>query len=154
MEIGPSQFMQLSVLGPILPPSRRDILTARTGKWDYCTDKLNTFLVSPYPQLPFDINISLVQARYHGDWSVTIYATFRTGPYTAYLETGYFDGPHREVGLFHRLTEHISGLSIPVASFWYKYFLCGSTVPWRLVRHNLCNFPYWALYCLPRDGVF
>ena len=31
----------------------------------------------------------------YGDWSVTIYATFRTWPYTASLETGYFDGPHR-----------------------------------------------------------
>ena len=58
------------------------------------------------------------------------------------------------MGLLHRLTEYISGLSIPVASFWCKYFLGASTVPRRLVRHNLCNCPYWALYCLPRDGVF
>ena len=46
MEIGPSQFMQLSVLGPILPPSRRGILTARTIKWEYCTNERNTFLVN------------------------------------------------------------------------------------------------------------
>ena len=38
MEIGPSQFTQLSVLGPILPPSRQGILTARTVKCGYSTD--------------------------------------------------------------------------------------------------------------------
>ena len=27
--------------------------------------------------------------------------------------------------------EYISGLSIPIASFWYKYFLGANTVPWR-----------------------
>ena len=76
----------------------------------------------------FGVNISLVQSRYHGDRSVTIYATFRSGPYAASLETGYFDVPDRIVGLLHRLTEYISGLSIPLASFWYKYFLGANTV--------------------------
>ena len=35
MAIGLSQFTQLSVLGPITPPSRQGILTARTGKCGY-----------------------------------------------------------------------------------------------------------------------
>ena len=131
MAIGPSQFMQLSVLGPILPPSRRGSLTARTGKWGYCTDYWNTFLVSPYPFFPFGVNISLVQTRYYGHRTVPINPTFRSGPYTASFETGYFRGPHRFVGLLHRLTEHISGLSIPLASFWYEYFLGANTVQWR-----------------------
>ena len=58
------------------------------------------------------------------------------------------------MGLSHRLAECISGLSIPVASFWYKYFLSANTVPWPYFSHNLPNFPFWALYSLPRDGVF
>ena len=66
MAIGLSQFTQLSVLGPITPPSRQGIFTARTGKCGY----------------------------------------------------------------MHRLVEYISGLTMPVASFWYKYFVCASTVPW------------------------
>ena len=80
--------------------------------------------------------------------------TFCSVPYTASLETGYFDIPHRLVGLWHRLSEYISDLSISVASFWYKYFLGTKTVPWSQVRTNLPNFPFWALYCLPQDGVF
>ena len=40
-----------AVLGPILPPSRRGILTALTGKWGYFT---------------------FVQTRYHGHRSVPI----------------------------------------------------------------------------------
>ena len=154
MEIGPSQFMQLSVLGPILPPSRRGILTARTVRWGYCNDLRNTFLCSPYPKLPFLIHFSLVQTRYLGHMSVPIHPTFRSGPYTASLKTEYFHGLYSEVGLLHRLTEYISGLSIPVVSFWYKYFLGANPVPWSYIRPNLCNFPFWALYCLPRDGVF
>ena len=55
-----------------------------------------------------------MEIRYHGGRSVTKYATFSSRPYTASLETGYYDGPHRSVGLLHRLTEYISGLSIPV----------------------------------------
>ena len=58
------------------------------------------------------------------------------------------------MGLLHRLAEYISDLSIPVASFWYKYFLGANTVPCSQVRPNLPNFPFWALYCLPRDGAF
>ena len=68
MAIGMSQFTQVSVLGPITPPSRQGILTARTGKCGY----------------------------------------------------------------MHRLAGYISGLSMSVASFWYKYFVGASTVPWPL----------------------
>ena len=58
------------------------------------------------------------------------------------------------MGLVHQLAEYISGLSIPLASFWYKYFLGANTVPWRSVPPNLCNFPFWALYLINRDEVF
>ena len=94
MAKGPSQIMQLSVLVPIPSPSRRGTFTARIGKYDFCTDLLNTYLLSPYPYVPFGINIFLVEARHHGDRSVTNYATFRSGPYNVALETGYFDDPH------------------------------------------------------------
>ena len=83
------------------------------------------------PLASFSYTYSMVQTRCHGDRSVPTYPAFRSGPYTASLETGYFDGPHREGGLLHRLTEYISGLSIPLASFWYKYFLDANTVPCR-----------------------
>ena len=82
--------------------------------------------------------------RYHGHRSVPIYQTFRSGPYTASLETGYFDGPQSYVGLLHRLTEYISGLSVPVASFWYRYFLCGKLG--RTYGHGTVFAPRKYLY--------
>ena len=58
-------FPQISVLGPILTYLRRGSLQAHTGTCDFCTEEGNTFLVSLYPYLPFDIYIALVQTQHH-----------------------------------------------------------------------------------------
>ena len=44
-----------------------DNLQARKVQCVYCTHEAITFLGSEQPQLPFDINIALVQARYRVD---------------------------------------------------------------------------------------
>ena len=67
MAKGRPENLQLSVLGTIALHVGRGSLQARTGKSGFCTIKRNTFLDSPYPWLPFDINIALVQTRYHGE---------------------------------------------------------------------------------------
>ena len=95
MAIGPPQFMQVSILGPILLQMRWGSLSACTGKWGFCTNEWNTFVGSPSPYLPFDLDIALVETRYDGDRSSPIYASFHSRPSTALNETGQFAGPHR-----------------------------------------------------------
>ena len=58
----------------------------------YCTEKAIPFLGSPYQQLPFDINIALVQRRYHcfrQRWTVP---KFISRPYTRCVNPGYLPG--------------------------------------------------------------
>ena len=68
MGIGRPEVSHISILGPILPPIKRGSLWHRTCKYGICTDYRNTFLNSPFPELPSSITIALVQMRYHGDW--------------------------------------------------------------------------------------
>ena len=51
---------------------------ACSGQCVYCTDKALTFLGSAYPLLPFDINIDLVQTRYHCDLHPRIFPNFHS----------------------------------------------------------------------------
>ena len=67
MAKGRPGFPEMSVLGPILAYMRRGSLPSCIGKSGFCTDLRNLFLDCPYLELPFDINIALVRARYHGE---------------------------------------------------------------------------------------
>ena len=58
----------------------------------YCTEKAIVFLGSPYPQLPFDISIALVQRRYHIFRQLRIFTNFRSRPYTRCMKLGYLPG--------------------------------------------------------------
>ena len=58
----------------------------------YCTEKAVAFLDSPYPQIPFDINISLVQRRYHCFQQLRSLPNFHSQPYTRCIKPGYFPG--------------------------------------------------------------
>ena len=60
-------FPQISVLGTILTYMRRGIFPSHTGKCGFYTEYKIAFLNSPFLELPFDINIALVQTRYHGE---------------------------------------------------------------------------------------
>ena len=68
MGIGKAEVSQISIRYPILPPMKRGSLLPRSGKYGICTDYENTYLDFPYPYLPVDVTIALVQTRYHGDW--------------------------------------------------------------------------------------
>ena len=88
MPIGPPNLHNFPFSTLYQPPVSRDSFPSHTGKWGFCTDWWNTFLGSPYPQLYFDMDIALVQTRYHGDRSTPIYATFRSRPYTTPHDRG------------------------------------------------------------------
>ena len=60
------EFIQISIVRLLRPCLKPGSWKDRNGHCVYCTDKVITFLSSPYPYLPFDINIALVQTQYHG----------------------------------------------------------------------------------------
>ena len=47
-------------------------LPARNGKYAFCTETRISILGCTFPQLPFDVNIALVQTRYHVERQPTI----------------------------------------------------------------------------------
>ena len=58
----------------------------------YCTDKAIAFLASQFPQLSFDVNIALVQMRYHCFRQLRIFSNFHSRPYTRCMKPGVFAG--------------------------------------------------------------
>ena len=55
----------------------------------YCTENANAFLSSPHPQLPFDINIGVVQRRYHCFRQLQIFPNFHIRPYLRNIKPCY-----------------------------------------------------------------
>ena len=55
----------------------------------YCTEKAIAFLGSPYPQLPFGINIALVQKRYHCFRQLRNFPNFHSRHYTRWMKPVY-----------------------------------------------------------------
>ena len=86
MGISGPKLSQISIVGPIRPCLKPVRWKACNGLCVYCTVKVITFLSSPYPLLPFDINMTLVQTRYHGDIWPRIVPNFHCRPYTALFE--------------------------------------------------------------------
>ena len=67
-------------------------LPIRNAQCVYCTEKAIAFLGSAYPQLSFDINIALVQMRYHCFRQLRIFPNFHSRPYTRCMKPGVFTG--------------------------------------------------------------
>ena len=63
---GSSEFAQISIDGPIPRCMKRSSLQARPGRCAYCTNARFTFLGSPSPFQPFDLNLISVQPLYRG----------------------------------------------------------------------------------------
>ena len=66
MEKRSPEFSQISIFGHVRRFMKPGSLQPHIGKWAFCTDIRITFLGSPFPQLLFDIVITLVQIRYRG----------------------------------------------------------------------------------------
>ena len=75
----------------------RDTLLTRTGRCGFCTDQEIAFLGSPHPQLPYNVNIALVQTRYLVKRQPRNFENFYCLPNTALQDTGQFVDPYRLV---------------------------------------------------------
>ena len=67
-------------------------LPNRNAQCIYCTEKAIAFLGSPYRQLPYDINIALVQRRYNCFRQLRYFPNFLSRPYTQCIKAGYLPG--------------------------------------------------------------
>ena len=67
-------------------------LPGRNAQVVYCTEKAIEFFGSAYPQLPFGINIALVQRRYHCFREIRILPNFHSLPYTQWMKPGSLPG--------------------------------------------------------------
>ena len=137
---------QIIVFGPIRRCRKLDDLPDRDAQCVYSTEKAIAFLGSPCPKLPFNINIALVETRYHCDRKLLILPNYHIRPYTAMQETRWFAGPWRSVRLQHRESDCICRFSIPIATFWYKHCFDANTVPLWSKASNFTKLPYSALY--------
>ena len=63
---GSLEFPQISIFGPIRRSMNPGSFQPHTRKCAFCTDIRITFLVSLFPQLPFDVNIAMVQTVWKG----------------------------------------------------------------------------------------
>ena len=76
MAIGSLELKQISIDGTIRRWLGRGSFEARIGLWAICTYAKIIFLGSPFPYLPTDMHIALVQTLYHGDRKPRIDANF------------------------------------------------------------------------------
>ena len=146
MVIDSLELSQISIGRPMRQCMNPGSLSTRIAQCVSCTDKAITFLSSAYPQLPFDINIALVQTRYRGDWQPRTFPNFHCRPYMAVYEHGYLARPYSPVHWLHRQGDYIFRCSIPTATFWYKHCYGARTVPWWSTVSNIPKFPLSALY--------
>ena len=140
------EFYQITIFGLIRQCRKLDDLPDGDAQCVYCTEKVIEFLGSPYPLLPFDINVALVQTRYQCNRKFRILPNYHIRPYTAVQETRWFDGRWRSVRLLHRESDCIFRFSVPIATCWYKHCFGANTVALWSKASNFTKLPYSALY--------
>ena len=64
-------------------------LLERYAQFVYCTEKAIAYLGSLYPQLPFNINIALVQKRFHCFRPLRNLPNFHSRPYARCMKPGF-----------------------------------------------------------------
>ena len=67
MSTGIPELSELCIVGTMWRYLNAGSLKPRKPLFPYCTKSRIIFLGSPSPKLPFDMIITLVQTRYHGD---------------------------------------------------------------------------------------
>ena len=67
MAIGSPEVSEICIVGPIWRNMNASNLKPRSGLYTFCTNLMIIFMCFASLKLPFDINIVLVQTRYHGD---------------------------------------------------------------------------------------
>ena len=86
--IGSPEISEICIVGPILRYMNAGNLNPRRGLYPFCTNPTIIFLFSASLKLPIDINIVLVQTRYHGDRMPRSFGNLHCRPYLAIHECG------------------------------------------------------------------
>ena len=68
-------------------------LKSSRSLYTFCTNPRIIFLGSASLKLPFDVNIALVQTRYHGERKPRNFGNLHCRPYIAIYEYGQFEVP-------------------------------------------------------------
>ena len=76
MSTGIPELSELCIVGTMWRYFNAGSLKPRKPLYPYCTKSSIIFLGSPSPKLPFDMIITLVQTRYHGDKEATNFRDF------------------------------------------------------------------------------
>ena len=129
-------------------------LPGRNPQCVYCTEKAIVFLGSPYPQLPFDITIALMQGRYHCFRQLRSFFKFPFSALYAVHETGLFLG--RNVQCVHCTGKAIAFLGSPYPQLPFDLNISLVQKRCHCFRQlrNFSKFPFSALYAVHEPGLF
>ena len=93
MAKGSLEISEVCIVGPIWRYMNAGNLKPRRGMYPFCTNPRIIFLGSASLKLPFDVNIALVQTRYHGERKPRNFGNLHCRPYMAIHEYGQFEAP-------------------------------------------------------------
>ena len=129
-------------------------LPGRNPQCVYCTAKAIPFLGSPFPQPPFDINIALVQRRYHCFRHLRTLPNFHSRPFVRCMKTGYLPGRNAQCIY---CTEKVNAfLGSPCAELPFDINIALVQRRYRRFRKlmKFPKFPFSALYSVHETGLF
>ena len=90
MAKGSLEISEICIVGPIKRFMNTGNLKLRRYSYTICTSPKIIFFGSAPLKLPFDVNIALVQTRYHGERN---FGNLHCRPYMAIHEYGQFEVP-------------------------------------------------------------
>ena len=93
MTIGRPEVSEICIVGPIWRNMIAGNLKPCRGLYPFCTNPRIIFMGSVSLKLRFDINIVLVQTRYHGDRKPRNFGNLYCRPHMAMHECGEFEAP-------------------------------------------------------------
>ena len=88
MAIGSPEVSEICILGPIRRYMNAGNLKPRKGLYPFCTNPRIIFIGTTSVKVSFDINIALVQTRYHDDRKTRSFGNLHCQPYLAKHECG------------------------------------------------------------------
>ena len=119
----------------------------------YCKEKAIAFLGSPYPQLPFDTNIALVQRRYHCFRQLRSFPNFHSRPYMLCMKPGYLLGRNAEC--VYCTDKPIAFLGSPYPQLHFDTNIALVQRRCHCFRHvEIPIFPISDLYAVHETGLF
>ena len=88
MPIGSPEISEVFIVNPLWRYLNAGNLKPRRGLYSFCTNRRIIFLVSASLKLPFEVNIALVQTRYHGDRKPRNFGNLHSRPRWRHMNAG------------------------------------------------------------------